>query len=476
MIGKIIKIFGKSKIEFLLVFSFVICLSSINSVPDDFFEFFALKEKNFFNYFNFYRFIASVIIIILLSFFFRFKKNTNKLLLYFFFFGAWQIIIFTIKSNNPINYIVNYQLILNSISILLIFFLADQYKVELEKKILFVLIIYISAISLFFCLKLIFEFFNNEKLLYLYGTDALQPESKIFGQATPRVTGVARMCLIIFYFIFFLQININNKFLKVTALIISFFLILVIYATQTRGAIIGIVIFIIFYFFWFKEGLIKKIFFIFFIIIIPIITFEGIIYLKKNFYKKHLNETTLKTGNVIDSRIATNTSSSGRIEIWKTSLKIIKEKKIILGYGPQADRLLLSEPQGKKILNSRIPIYDNNSSNALIYSYLCGGILSFIFFLIIYFLILKQIFIFLFIKREIIKKNSLVNFSLVTLIFLTARTVFENGYAVFGVDYLFCLTCYFILMKSYKIKKNQYLFLRKFKILFFSTKKYFSFK
>jgi O-antigen ligase len=86
-------------------------------------------------------------------------------------------------------------------------------------------------------------------------------------------------------------------------------------------------------------------------------------------YKKHLNETTLKTKNIIDSRLATNTSTSGRIEIWKTSLKIIKEKKIILGYGPQADRLLLSKHQGKTILNNRIPIYDNNSSNALIYSY-----------------------------------------------------------------------------------------------------------
>jgi hypothetical protein len=85
MIGKIIKRFDKSKIKFLLIFSFVICLSSINSVPDDFFEFFTLKEKNFFNYFNFYRFIASTTIIVLLSFFFTLKRNINKLLLYFFF-------------------------------------------------------------------------------------------------------------------------------------------------------------------------------------------------------------------------------------------------------------------------------------------------------------------------------------------------------------------------------------------------------
>ena len=208
------------------------------------------------------------------------------------------------------------------------------------------------------------------------------------------------------------------------------------------------------------------------------VTFEGIIYLKKDFHttsnKSSLSDTTLNTKNVIDSRIAKNISSSGRIDIWKASFKIIKEKKIILGKGPQADRLLLSEHQGKSILNNNVHIFDNNSSNALIYSFLSGGLISFVTLLIVYFLILRQIFFYLFIKKAISKKYFLINFSLITLIFLTVRTVFENGYAVFGVDYLFCITCYFILIKSYKIKNNYYLFLRKFKIFFFSFKKYFS--
>jgi hypothetical protein len=475
MIKKIIKKLKESKIEILLILSFVICISSINSVPDDFFLFYYLKDKNFFNYFNFYRSIASMAIFFLLSIFFTLKKNINKLFLYFFFFEIWQILIFTIQNDSPLSYIMNYQLVLNSLSILLIFILADHYKVQLEKKILFILIIYISLISLFFFSKLILEFISNKDLLYLYKTEALQPESKNFEQATPRITGIARMFLIIFYFLFFFQININNKLLKIIALAILFFLILGIYSTQTRGGITGILIFIFYYFLFFREKFKEKIFNIFLIVLIPIMTFEGIIYFKKNFYN-NLNKTALETKNIIDSRIVNNLSTSGRIEIWRTSLKVIKEKKIIFGYGPQADRLLLSEHQGKTILNNRTPIFDNNSSNALIYSYLCGGILSFIFFLVIYFLILKQIFLFLFIKREIIKKNPLINFSLITLIFLTARTAFENGYAVFGVDYLFCITCYVILIKYYKIKKNQYLFLRKFEILFFSTKKYFSLK
>jgi hypothetical protein len=452
MIKKIINRFGKSKFKVLLIISFLICISSINTVQADFTNFFYLEEKNFYNYLNFYRFIAPTIIIILLCPFLTFKKNSDKLLLYFFFYGIWQIFIFTIQGKSPSGYIVNYQLIFNSVSILLIFLLADHYRVRIEKKVLFILIGYIALISLFFYSKLVLEFFSNKNLLYLYGTNTLLPESQTFQQATPKVTGLARMFVIIFYFVFFYQLNINNKLLKILFFVISFFLIIGVYSTQTRGGIIGILIFAIFYLFLFKEKLIKKIFYIFLFILIPITTFEGIIYLKKKI-NTSINETNLKNNNITDSRIIHNISSSGRIAIWKTSLNIIKEKKIFLGKGPQADRLLLSEHQAKVILDGKLYLFDISSSNALIYSYLCGGILSFSMFIIIYFLILKQIFLYLFIKKQVIKKKFIVNFALLTLIFLTVRTVFENGYSIFGVDYLFCITCYYIVIKSYKVKK-----------------------
>ena len=452
---------NKSKIKILLIISFIICLSSINTIQNDLINFFYLEEKKFFNYINLFRFTAPAIIIVLLSFFFSFKKNIDKLLLCFFFYGIWQVFIFTIGNSNPLNYIVNYQLILNSISILLIFFLAKHHNVRLEKKILFILVIYISLISLFLYSKLILEFFNDKNLLYLYGTNTLAPESKKFEQAIPRVTGLARMLLIVFYFLFFLKISIANNLHKKIIFVILIFLMMAIYGTQTRGGIIVILVFIIYYLLFFRHEIKKKIFYIFFLILIPIIIFESIIYIKSNSYRflnfsiiNKLN-TEHKASIEHKNRLTNNLTSSGRIGIWKTSLEIIKEKKIIFGKGPQADRLLLSEHQGKTILRGELPIFDNNSSNALIYSYLCGGIISFTIFLFIYFLIIKKIFLYLFIKKTIVKKNFVVNFSLVTLIFLTIRTVFENGYAVFGVDYLFCITCYFILLKSYKqIKKN----------------------
>jgi hypothetical protein len=449
----------KKKIQPLLIVSFFICLLSINTVQDDLFNIFQHKPKNFFVYLNFFRFIGPNIVILILIFLFSFK-NTNKLLILFFFYGLWQIIIFPIENTHSLNYIINYQLILNLFAVLIIFYLADDYDVKLQIKILNILLIFISSISIFFTFRLISEYISNQNLLYLYGTETLLPESKYFDQATPRITGLSRMFLILLYYLFFFQINQENQFLKKISLLISFLLIMGIYAAGTRSGMIGIFILIIYYIFFFKEKLIKKIYFLC-LIIIPIITFESIVYLKSNFIFKNYNHLIFKNYNeskyqnniqIKENRILSNQSSSGRSAIWSTSLKIIKSNKIILGKGPQADRFLLASYVGKDILNREIAVFDNNSSNALIYSYLCGGIISFSLFVGIYFLITKKIFFHFFIQKNLNKQHYITNFSIITLIFLTIRTVFENGYSVFGIDYVLCLNCFFILNKTNQIK------------------------
>jgi hypothetical protein len=98
-------------------------------------------------------------------------------------------------------------------------------------------------------------------------------------------------------------------------------------------------------------------------------------------------------------------------------------------------------------------VYENNSSNAIIYSYLCGGIISLSFLFFIYFLIFKKIVVNLFLKNTL-HNNVVINFSTITLIFLTIRTFFENGYAIFGVDFCLCCLCYFMLTKSENFTKK----------------------
>lgn len=101
------------------------------------------------------------------------------------------------------------------------------------------------------------------------------------------------------------------------------------------------------------------------------------------------------------NRVLSYQGSSGRIEIWRNSLAIIQEKNIILGIGPQADRKLLTDYIKKN--SYKIEILENNSSNAIIYSYLCGGLVSFFAFMFIYILVFKEIFLNLFLKNFLIK-------------------------------------------------------------------------
>lgn len=77
----------------------------------------------------------------------------------------------------------------------------------------------------------------------------------------------------------------------------------------------------------------------------------------------------------------------------------------------------------------------------------------------IYYMICKVIYKTLFTNISSSTKDPLINFSIVTLIYLTLRTIFENGYSVFGFDYFFCLLCYFYLFifNEKKTAKNKFI-------------------
>ena len=192
-------------------------------------------------------------------------------------------------------------------------------------------------------------------------------------------------------------------------------------------------------------------------IIIPIISWEGIIIKKQNMKYSELfkdNRVTMPgsvTRTTIDNKTETSlTYSSGRLMIWNYSINVIKNNKIIFGEGPQADRRLLVREENKK--KEKIHFWENNASNALIYSYLCGGIISLFFFMLIYFLIFKELI--LNIKKTKFNDNPIiVQFSFTLILFLISRSLFENSFAVFGIDYCLITVSYFIL-KQYNSKKN----------------------
>jgi hypothetical protein len=98
---------------------------------------------------------------------------------------------------------------------------------------------------------------------------------------------------------------------------------------------------------------------------------------------------------------------------------------------------------------------------------LCGGILALIFILLIIISILNNILYLVFIKRIFFnKKNIIINSSIFFIIFLLFRSLLENSFAIFGIDFMIFIICSTILFNYTKIsfynclKNNLKLFFR----------------
>jgi len=207
----------------------------------------------------------------------------------------------------------------------------------------------------------------------------------------------------------------------------------------------------------------KKIFIFIFIWVLPILTFESLkytIHLTNNF-KNIENAKNIKNENeneneneffLKNNRYIYNQTSSGRVEIWSNSLNIIKDEKIIIGRGPQSDRKLIDEYLRENKNLRRLDVLENNSSNALIYSYLCGGIIGFILLINIYYAFTKEITKSIFVKKVINSNDAYASSSLTILIYLIIRSLFENSFALFSIDLFLALLSYFILIN---FKKKQ---------------------
>ena len=130
--------------------------------------------------------------------------------------------------------------------------------------------------------------------------------------------------------------------------------------------------------------------------------------------------------------------SSNRVTYWKNVIS--NSKRPLFGYGALGDKFLI----------------DRNSSNAFIYSYASGGLISVFLLLIIFirysFLSIKLILI----DRVVLSmKNLIILSSIFTIIFLMYRSLAEVGIAVFSIDFMIFLTCITICEKSLT-KNNNY--------------------
>jgi hypothetical protein len=438
--------------ENILLIFWIGCLLSINSKISDIY----IENTNYLNTtIVFLRIIIPVLVFLILIFFLKIKK-LNSFILSYLIYATWQLIVYKPSKEFIIDNFERYHLTLSMIAILLIIHVAGylQFK-KFYLKILYCSIFFIGSISFYFSFFIVRDFIANDDVFYLYYNKTLISEGRNLLQTNPRITGVSRMLGLLLLFMFSLYICKKKKVFIYNFVFLStiFITSLLIYGMQSKGSYISILLLLFYYIFFFKDKIKKKILIFFIMIVLPIISFETIIKIKIEKHKINNIKSRFLSNNslVVDGKIIED-YTTGRFEIWKRALKEIKDKKIILGYGPQADRLLLKSIN----FDQKNPrhFYDSNASNGLIYAYLCAGIIGLLFILITYTLIFHEVYKSIFIKKAFISKNIYVIFSILALSFLSVRTVYENGFTHFGIDYVFVIIGYFILRK-FNLEENK---------------------
>ena len=142
-----------------------------------------------------------------------------------------------------------------------------------------------------------------------------------------------------------------------------------------------------------------------------------------------------------------NEYSSARFQIWNNCFQILIQNKYWFGFGPQADRYLIT----KYLKNDLHASWGNNASNAFLYSLLSAGIFGMFFVIYIYFKSIKLIILNTFVIKDFFKSNQVLPICFFTILsFILLRSLFENSFLVFGIDFFLFIISYFYLKISLK--------------------------
>lgn len=395
--------------------------------------------------------------------------NKNNIYLFFLLFFVCQIIGSITNLNNILiinKYIViqAFGLIISTIaSILLVYLIHNEKNKRIEKYLVYSTIVILSIYFIPLLLNLMWKYSFSSNI-YMYYENLIQEFSRdIFKLPISRSTGVSRSIIIISIFLLCFNSFKNNIVKNLTHFVI-FILATSVFLINSKFGIIALVI--IYSLIIFTNNLYKKhkikflIIFVFspFFLSILIFNAKTNIYFdnNKNIYyddNKNLNKTNLQIKNrFIDDYYTSPGITSGRTQIWIKSIDIfISEKRYLFGLGTQADRLYLATYQGTDEVKKKDAILSSNSSNAIIYSVLSGGIISLILLILFNYILLVRVYKFLFMPSRNINYN-LLNFSIYTYLFFILRSLVENSFTIFSIDFLIYLQCSMIIMKNINFK------------------------
>jgi hypothetical protein len=397
------------------------------------------------------------ILIITIKLFYKKKKSKEN---YFCFINLFLVYFFLqvigLYQNEFLKFnIENLYLVILGLGVLAIFIINKFFDNTNYGKLLHVSIVicFLSSTIIFFLLGIKNDFYTfldiiNINLRAIY--DINLDNKFLLNTWYPRSTGISRIfALINVFIIIYLLFFIKKKTIKYLFYFISFIYTSLIWLFQSRGSLLILFVTISMIIFFMKNKIKYKIFLFFFIFFLPIIFSHGVISISSNFCKKKTifeTENNIQKGNF---RAVKDYSSSGRIIIWEESLKTYSRNKIF-GYGPQGDRFLLQNLE-------KVAQFSNNASNALIYALLSGGYLAVLIFLLIYYSILKKIYICI-IRFKIFRNNDDINIKLSVsfALFFFLRSFFENSISLFSIDFLIFINAA-VYIENY-LKKKRYFF------------------
>ena len=388
----------------------------------------------------------------------KIKKNLIFTIFYFYIFI--QLVSFLLFRNINLEY-DQFYFLLNQFLIIFFFHIiislkniSDDKLFLINKFFFYILIIFIFTAIVILGKNLYFEFFTNNIKSFYYSY-FVSPESIYLDQPVPRITGIARLILVLI--VFSSTTLLYSKF-KISSFVILSFLTSMLLLSESR---FSIYCFFILSFFLLiidkKYSLSKKIFSFLLIIFISNFINFSMIYLKNNFNnilnvsqdvsqdvsqnkkKEWLDQRKKKSAFEYESRIIQDFTTSGRLEDWLSIIQYIKQKPII-GYGFQADRYLMNKPV----------------SNSYLYSFVSGGIIGLLLFTLIVSLSLITCFRVIFLNQIFNKEsNIIVKSSILINIMVIIRTIIENSFSVYNFDLiLFLLT--FLIINLYEKNPQKY--------------------
>lgn len=333
---------------------------------------------------------------------------------------------------------------ISSLSLLLIFIIFDKIEKN-KKKLLYISMFFILCIVIFFSTKYLLDFYSSNT--NMYNLNFRRDSGYFLNHEIPRVTGLSRSIIVLFLFIIFFFIY---KF-SFHSLIKKFYLTILlslIFLFQSKFGLLFLIISSGIYIYFQKEKFKTTVGFIILLTISLILAVSASYskeILKIDFSKEKsiLKEedgkfdvdekiTHFRTFNMSTHYSKIDKSMiiilGGRHYLWISSLDFIKRQPI-LGYGSMSDRVMLN--RNKDWTQQRNPV-----SNAFFYSLISGGILSGLILIYFYFYIFKILLINTFRKKYWSKEN---NFYYAIIVMIILRSLIENSFMLFGIDYILLL-------------------------------------